>query len=92
VKQLKIFLIRCLFLFYLSSSYLAVNHFHKDPIKAGADCQVCIIVKNLHSGDIPSLEPNNLIVSYHAEPIVYRVKKTDKTIIKGFNANAPPFS
>jgi len=92
VKQLQSLLVRCLLLFYLGSSYLSVNHFHKDPIKAGVDCKVCIIVKNLQSGDTPSLEPDTLISSYHDEPIVLTVKKATKRVLKGFNSNAPPLS
>ena len=82
---------RLLLFFYLTSSYLSATHIHNDAVESHGDCKVCIVVKNLNSGDTPTLVIDNSACSNCYEPIAFQIEKTTKTILKGFNANAPPF-
>ncbi len=87
---MKQILIRFLLLFYLSSSFLSATHIHKDHL-VHDDCKVCIVVKNLHSGDVPSFEMLDFVVLL-PEQIVLTPKHLDTTAIdKGFFSHAPPF-
>ena len=90
VKQFKIVLIRCLLFFYLTSSYLSATHIHHDVLESQSDCKVCIVVKNLNSGDSPTIEFDGLVYDFIYEPIAFILLKSKKNILKGFNANAPP--
>ena len=90
MKQFKTLLIRCLFFFYLTSSYLSATHIHNDALGSHGDCKVCIVVKNLNNGDTPTLQWDNILCDNCYEPIAFILEKTQKTILKGFNANAPP--
>lgn len=92
MKSIQIIVVRLLLFFYLSSSYLSATHIHNDAIETHGDCKVCIVVKNLHSGNFPNTQLDNLTCAYNYEPIVYKTQKTTRDILKGFNANAPPFS
>ena len=92
MKSIQIIVVRLLLFFYLSSSYLSATHIHNDALETHSDCKVCIVVKNLHSGDFPNTQLINLTCAYNYEPIVFETQKTTRDILKGFNANAPPFS
>jgi len=92
VKQLKILIVRFLLFFYLTSSYLSAIHIHNNALKSNSECKVCIVVKNLSSGDTPTNQLYNLACDGCYEPIVFYIKSVQKTILKGFNANAPPLS
>ena len=88
VKQL---LIRFLLLFYLSSSFLSATHIHKDSLTVHDDCKVCIVVKNLNSGDIPSFETLDFVLLL-PEQIILTPEQLQATVIdKGFCSHAPPF-
>ena len=87
VKQI---LIRFLLLFYISSSFLSATHIHKDLLIVHNDCKVCIIIKNLNSGDVPSFEILDFVVLL-LEQIVLTPKELYSTVIdKGFFSHAPP--
>ena len=90
---MKQIVIRFLLLFYLSSSFLSAIHLHEEHAhEHDTDCKVCIIVKNLNSGDVPSFETLDFIVLL-PERIVLRPKQVHLTVInKGFFSHAPPFS
>ena len=92
MKSIQIMITRFLLVFYLSSSYLSATHIHHDTLEVHGDCKVCIVVKNLNSGDVPNTQPNNLTCIYCYEPIAIKIAKVKRSILKGFNANAPPLS
>ena len=92
MKSINLIIVRLLLFFYLSSSYLSATHIHNDAIETHSDCKVCIVVKNLHSGDFPNTQQNNVACTYDYEPILFDIQKGTQNILKGFNANAPPFS
>ncbi len=48
-KRLRHFLL----FFYVTSAYLGATHIHHEALASHDDCKVCIVVKNLHSGDTP---------------------------------------
>ena len=92
MKSINLMIVRLLLFFYLSSSYLSATHIHNDAIEGHSDCKVCIVVKNLNSGDFPNAQFDNVASIYFYEPIIFEVKETTKSILKGFNANAPPLN
>ena len=71
---------------------MSATHIHNDAIETHSHCKVCIVVKNLHSGDFPNTQPINLTCAYDYEPIVFKTQKITRDILKGFNPNAPPLS
>ncbi len=91
MRQLKQHIIRFLLFFYLFSSYLGATHIHHDALESHANCKVCVVVKNLHSGDMP--EPGILPAVWNTvfEQIIFYETILYFTIAKGFNAQAPPF-
>ena len=83
-------IVKLLLFFYLFSSYHGAVHIHKDTLASHDDCKVCIVVKNLHSGDVPAafVEPfvawdTVLVVSLWHDAVV-------APFDKGFDAHAPP--
>ena len=88
---MKQILIRFLLLFYLSSSFLSATHVHEEhDHEHTTDCKVCIVAKNLNSGDVPSFETLDF-VALLPERIVLRPKQVHSTVInKGFFSHAPP--
>ena len=92
MKQLKILIVRCLLFFYLSSSYLSAIHFHNKTFNPNSECKICIIVKNLNSGDGSAIASDSLFYIFNYEAIFFKIKRVQENILKGFNANAPPIS
>lgn len=82
--------VRILLFFYLFSSFVSATHIHHELGESHADCKVCVVVKNLHSADVPSFQPLNNVLSYYVS--ISELKHTCFTsqIIKGYNAHAPP--
>jgi len=78
--------IRILLFFYLFSAFVSATHIHHDVLKADADCKVCIVVKNLHSADVPSAYTFENILPYNLTTLTPQ----NLQIIKGYNAQAPP--
>ncbi len=79
-------------LFYITSSYLSATHIHKQAIQEHADCKVCIMAKNLHSGDIEVKDNISILYIHYSNDIFFIQDIIYKTILKGFNSNAPPIS
>jgi|GEM_PF-1807360 len=90
MKITKQFIIRIIFFFYLSSSYLSASHIHNDELEHHGDCKVCLLVKNLHCGDIPALEVITVSDFFNNKSVLFYEKLCIKNIYKGFNAHAPP--
>jgi len=90
VKQFNVLLVRCLLFFYFTSSYLSATHIHKDALRSHADCKICIVVKNLHSSDVPNDALALLPCDFCYEPILSEEHQNTFKLLKGFNANAPP--
>ena len=92
LKSIQTIAIRFILFFYLTSAYLSATHIHTDAIKSHNECKICIIVKNLNSGDGLAIEPDSLFYTFNYESIFFKTKKAQQNIFKGFNANAPPLS
>ncbi len=90
MKRIHSFLLNAIVLFYLSSSFLSATHFHDDALEQD-DCKVCIVHKNLNSADVPTTSTLNLACEYCYETILFHTSTHAKSILKGFNANAPPY-
>jgi len=88
---LKLIVIRLLFFFYLTSTYLGATHIHNDALESHGDCKVCIVVKNLNSGDTPSFQAYTLSCDNCYALIAFKLEVIQQNIFKGFNANAPPY-
>lgn len=78
--------------FYITSSYLTATHIHKKVVQQHADCKVCIMAKNLHSGDIELKDNTSISYIDYSRIILFTENIIYKTILKGFNSNAPPIS
>lgn len=92
MKKLNLFIIRFLLFFYLTSSYLSATHIHKDITEQHSDCKVCLVVKNLHSPDIPHIDISCLNCGNYYDKIILNQKIINIIILKGFNSHAPPIS
>ena len=90
MKSIQTIVINLLLFFYLTSSYLSATHIHNDALEQHGDCKICIVVKNLNSGDIPPAQLGNFDSNYSDEQIVLEQHQTTYQRLKGFNANAPP--
>jgi len=90
MKPFKIVMIRLFLFFYLTSSYLSATHIHKRAVVSHTDCKVCLVVKNLNSGDVPIIQPETLGCGECYDSIVLEEHLTTYKQLKGFNANAPP--
>jgi len=82
--------VRILLFFYLFSSFVSATHIHHDALESHADCKVCVVVKNLHSADVPSVHSFDNVLPYYVS--ISELKNTCYAlqIIKGYNAHAPP--
>ena len=89
MKQLKKLLFRCLLFFYLSSSYLSATHFHNKSVNTNTDCKICILIENLNGGDIPRTQID-FVSNIDYAKISIKINEFHKTVLKGFNSNAPP--
>ncbi len=90
MKITKQYLVRMLLFFYLSSSYLGATHIHNDALEHHSDCKVCLVVKNLHSGDAPAIAIHYISYLFNDEHQIHHEEMCIKDIYKGFNAHAPP--
>jgi len=82
--------VRILLFFYLFSSFVSATHIHHEAFKANADCKVCIVVKNLHSADVPSTYTFESLLPYNLTTLIHKNTCYTSQIIKGYNAQAPP--
>ncbi|RRS31607.1 MAG: hypothetical protein P794_03550 [Epsilonproteobacteria bacterium (ex Lamellibrachia satsuma)] len=90
MKQTKHHVIHFLLFFYLFSSYLGATHIHHDALVPHDDCKVCVVVKNLHSGDMPEPVILPTVRNSVSEQIRFYETALFFTATKGFNAQAPP--
>ena len=91
LKHIRVAIVRLLLFFYLTSSYLSAIHIHSDALEQPNECKVCLVVKNLHSGDASTVSLDNLGCWYCYEPLIFENFYTSPYLLKGFNANAPPY-
>ncbi|HFU77326.1 MAG TPA: hypothetical protein ENK68_02340 [Epsilonproteobacteria bacterium] len=83
--------IRILLFFYLFSSFVSATHIHHhDAHESHADCKVCLVVKNLHSADIPSSYTFESELPYYQSISAFQNIYYTLEIIKGYNAHATP--
>ncbi len=84
-------IIKLLFFFYLSSSYLGATHIHQDGLESLSDCKVHLLVKNLNSADAH----DGLFTLFGCgacfESIAFYTHCFVQSLSKGFDAQAPPF-
>ena len=72
------------------SSFLSATHIHSDEHLAHNNCKICIVVKNLHSGDTPDSVTLSTIESIYHQEIALSYSLPVQVVEKGFDAQAPP--
>ena len=84
------YIMRMLILFYLLSSFLSATHIHYDNDAVNDECQICIVVNNFNSADIP--ETHTLAsITFTIRAIVNdEIHIFSTTIYRGFYSQAPP--
>jgi hypothetical protein len=90
MKPLQRFVVQLLLFFYLTSSYLSAIHIHANDVEHPSDCKICIVVKDFHVGTAPNLNTSCLTCNCYYEIVSFKNPLINTTILKGFNANAPP--
>jgi len=90
MKHLQKNIIRLLLLFYLTSSYLSATHIHHETTLSDVDCKVCIMVKNINSGDTPSFDILTPLIVVQEMIGVRRTQQNITTTSKGYFSHAPP--
>jgi hypothetical protein len=82
--------IHFLLFLYLFSSYLSATHIHNNSHTSQDNCQVCLVVKNLHSADAPTIDTLPVFKNIQTEETHYIQTIVLSTPYKGFDAHAPP--
>jgi len=90
MRYFKRHIVHFLLFFYITSSYLGATHIHHDALVSYDDCKVCIVVKNLHSGDTPASVALLDVDSAFTHIIARKTLSHVCQIPKGFDAHAPP--
>ncbi len=75
---------------FLSTSYLSAIHIHHDSDKHKNKCEVCIVINNFLSADIPN---NNIYSIVFEHNYFYEKILKESNIIyinKGYFSTAPP--
>ena len=83
--------IKLLLFVYLTSAYLSATHIHHKALESSSECKVHILVKNLNSADALDTSFELLMCEGCFESIVFYSNTFIQPLIKGFNAQAPPF-
>ena len=83
-------LIRLLIFFYLTSAYLGATHIHHDGLES-VDCKVHLLIKNLNNADTTDNSLDFFKCNNCFESISFYLNDFIQPIIKGFDAQAPPF-
>jgi len=83
--------VRILLFFYLFSAFVSASHIHHDDTAHDEGCDVCIVVKNLHSGDItPSFTLDKIVTNYSTVIALVEQHYTQYTNLKYIHSQAPP--
>lgn len=83
--------IKLLLFLYLTSAYLGATHIHQKALKP-LDCKVHLLIKNLNSADVPVIDDIVLTCEECHNRLFYYCSRWVQPTVKGFNAQAPPFS
>ena len=82
---------RLLILFYLLGTFASATHIHKDAIQIHADCKVCHLSNSMHGGDVVAEPLVAIVLPNYELPLNFLHLSYINPIIKGYNAQAPPF-
>ena len=83
---------RILILFYLLGSFASATHIHQDATEVHLDCKVCHLSNTMHGGDVVAEPLQIVILPRYILPLALLQQKNINPLIKGYNAQAPPFS
>ncbi len=87
---MKHFLLKTLLFLFLGTSYLSATHIHHDELDHKDGCEVCVVVNNFHSADIPNATMDIPLVEYAYDEIRLCYISPVTHIYKGFYSTAPP--
>jgi len=83
--------VRILLFFYLFSTFVSASHIHHDDTAHDEGCDVCIVVKNLHSADsTPSFSLDKIVFTYSTVIALVEQHYTQYTNLKYIHSQAPP--
>lgn len=91
-NSIKHFLIKILLLLFLASSTLTASHIHHDDVDHDEGCEVCVVINNFHSGDIPHSAVEILSLEYSYDEITQYANYPLKHLPLGYCSTAPPVS
>jgi len=91
MKSIKVIIVRTILFFYLISSYWSITHIHEYGVTQQNDCKICLVIKNIHGGETPDTLLNNFSFYYSYQPILFKYYNLTSALVKGFDANAPPY-
>jgi len=82
--------VRILLFFYLFSAFVSASHIHHNDTEH-EDCDVCIVVKNLHSADsTPSFTLDKIVTNYSTVIALVEQHYTQYNNLKHNHSQAPP--
>jgi len=87
---MKHFLLSIILFLFLSSSYASATHIHDYDSNHQDNCDICIVINSLHSGDLSSISVTIDSIEYAYENIRFYQHLFIQQILKGFNSTAPP--
>lgn len=67
-------------------------HIHLDELHHVDDCEICVIIQNFNSADIPALQIEIASLEYTHCKCFYVNAYIPYKIQKGFHSTAPPLS
>ena len=82
--------VRILLFFYLFSAFVSASHVHHDDTAHDEGCDVCIVVKNLHSADSTPLFALDKIATNYTVIALVEQHYTQYTNLKYNHSQAPP--
>ncbi len=75
----------------LNSSYISATHIHDYDLNHQDNCDICVVINTLHSGDLSHIFIIIDSIEYAYENVRFYQYLFIQKILKGFNSTAPPF-
>ena len=90
--SIKYLFIKILLFLFLVSSSLSASHIHHDDADHEAECEVCIVLNNFHSADLPSSTVTIPELGHFFDAIMLPENYRLTHHSKGYYSTAPPVS
>jgi hypothetical protein len=86
------FFIKIFLFLFLASNTVAASHIHHDDPDHGQECEICLIVNNFHSADVPHSAVDISMIAYGFDETALQHDHVLKLTLKGYYSTAPPVS